>query len=154
MNGPEERDQRSEIRDQVEEIRDQGEEARDAEFEAALSRAMRRVEVRAELSAKFLTLAAEAEQKRVEAGGGARLLKLSNLGRVLAFPQQRAWLGGVGVGLAAVLALGVFVGSRAYERHEQRVQAQRQFETAERITDQTLEHTREQLRQAGIVLGQ
>ena len=137
MNGP----------DEINEEMD----AKDREFEAALSRAMRRVEVRAELSAKLLVLADEAEEKRVAAGGGWRLLKLSNGGRVLAFPRQRAWMGGA---IAAVLALGVFVGQQAHERHERRVEAQRQFETAERITDQTLEHAREQLRQAGITLGQ
>ena len=137
MNGPDEMD------DQLD--------AKDREFEAALSRAMRRVEVRAELSAKLLALASEAEEKRVSKGGGWRLLKLSNGGRVLAFPRQRAWMGGA---IAAVLAMGVFVGQQAHERHERRVAAQRQFETAERITDQTLEHAREQLRQAGISLGQ
>ena len=137
MNGPEDMDQELD--------------AKDREFEAALSRAMKRVEVRAELSAKLLVLADEAEEKRVAAGGGMRLLKLSNGGRVLAFPRQRAWMGGA---IAAVLAIGVFVGQQAHERHERRVEAQRQFETAERITDQTLERTREQLRQAGITLGQ
>lgn len=54
--------------------------AKDREFEAALSRAMRRVEVRAELSAKLLALADEAEQKRVASFGGLSLLKLSNGG--------------------------------------------------------------------------
>lgn len=126
-------------------------EAADAEFEAALARAMRRVEVRAELSAKFLALAEEAEQKRVAAGGGLRVLKLSNGGRVLAMPSMRGWMGGA---IAAVLALGIFVGGRAHEQHERRVQAEREFQTAERITDQTLEHTREQLERVGVSLGQ
>ena len=83
MNGPEEREQRSEIRDQTDDPRMQ-------EFERALSRAMRRVEVRAETTAKFLALAEEAEQKRVHAGGGFRLIKLSNGGRVFAMPRPRA----------------------------------------------------------------
>lgn len=125
--------------------------AADAQFEAALSRAMRRVETRAELSAKLLALADEAHAQHRAKGGGLRLLRLSNGGRVLMLPQQRSWLGGA---IAAVLALGVFVGSHSYQKHERRVEAQRQFETAERITDQTLEHTREQLRAAGITLGQ
>lgn len=123
----------------------------DLAFEAALSRAMKRVEVRGELSQKLLTLADEAHQKRHAAGGGLKLLKISNGGRLLMFPQQRAWVGGA---IAAVLALGVFIGTHSYQEHERRVEAQRQFATAERITDQALEHTREQLREAGITLGQ
>jgi hypothetical protein len=110
---------------------------------------MRRVEVRAETTKKFLALAEEAEQKRVHAGGGLRLLKLSNGGRVFAMPKPRAWMGGA---IAAVLAMGCFVGARIHTEHERKVQAERQFETAERITDQALERTREQLQQRGIRL--
>ena len=86
------------------------------EFEQALSRAMRRVEVRAETTAKFLALAEEAERKRAHAGGGFRLIKLSNGGRVFAMPripQARAWMGGA---IAAVLAMGIFVGAHIHER--------------------------------------
>jgi hypothetical protein len=39
-----------------------------------------------------------------------------------------------------------------HTEHERRVQAEQQFETAERITDQALQHTREQLRSQGIYL--
>jgi hypothetical protein len=127
-----------------------------AEFEQALARAMKRVEVRAETSAKFLALAEEAERKRVHAGGGLRLVKLSNGGRVFAMPRMpqpravvRSWMGGA---IAAVLAMGCFVGVRIHTEHDRRMQAERQFETAERITDQTLEKTREQLAERGIRL--
>lgn len=144
MNGPEEREQ----------MEFASSEPQMQEFERALTRAMRRVEVRAETTAKFMALAAEAEQKRVHAGGGWRLIKLSNGGRVFAmprFPQTRAWMGGA---IAAVLATGCFVGAHMHTEHERRVQAERQFEAAERITDQALEHTREQLQAQGISLDQ
>lgn len=148
MNGPEEN-----MHNENERAPQPGEpmSAADLAFEAALSRAMKRVETRAELSQRLLTLADEAHRKHHAGGGGLKLLKLSNNGRILTFPQQRAWMGGA---IAAVLALGVFIGTHSYQEHERRVEAQRQFATAERITDQALEHTREQLREAGITLGQ
>lgn len=142
MNGPEERKQMSEEMD----------DPRMREFEQALNRAMQRVEVRAETSAKFLALAEEAERKRVHAGGGFRLIKFSDRGRVFAMPRPRAWMGGA---IAAVLAVGVFVGAHVHEQHEQherQVQAQQEFATAERITDETLARTREQLERQGINL--
>jgi len=141
MNGPEER----------EEMRFESEDAGMKEFERALSRAMQRVEVRAETTAKFLALAEEAERQRVHAGGGFRLIKFSNAGRVFAMPRPRAWMGGA---IAAVLALGCFAGAHIHEQHERKVIAQQQFETAERITDETLARTREELEQRGINIDQ
>jgi hypothetical protein len=94
----------------------------------------------------------------VQAGGGIRLIKFSgytgNWGRVLAMPKPRAWMGGA---IAAVLAIGVFAGAHIHEQHEQherQVMAQQQFETAERITDETLERTKAQLERKGIYLDQ
>jgi hypothetical protein len=152
MNGPEERDQRTEMKDELNDPRMK-------EFEQALSRAMQRVEVRAQTAAKFLALAEEAEKSRMKAGGGLRLLRLSHGGRVitmprLRIPQARAWMGGA---IAAVLAMGVFAGAHIHEQHEQherQVMAQQQFETAERITDETLARTREQIERKGINLDQ
>jgi hypothetical protein len=150
MNGPEERDKRTEMRDEVDDPRMK-------EFEQALGRAMQRVEVRAETSAKFLALAEEAERSRIKGGGGLRLVRLSNGGRVFAMPrvpQARAWMGGA---IAAVLAMGVFFGTHIHEQHEQherQVTAQLEFETAERITDETLARTRERLERRGINLEQ
>jgi hypothetical protein len=142
MNGPEEKN------------RVQGEER--TEFEQALARAMRPVELRAETAAKFLALADEAEQKRVHAGGGLRRIRLSNGGRLFAMPWPRSflhssnsWLGGA---IAAVLAVGCFVGAHIHTEHERRLHAERQFEAAERITDQALARAREQLEQRGIHL--
>ena len=145
---------------------DEKENAEMTEFERALGRAMRRVGVRPETTAKFLALAEEAERNQVvhpseqrtfagdpgHAGGGLRLLKLWNGGRVLAMPrmpQAKAWMGGA---IAAVLAMGCFAGAHMHTEHERKVQAQQQFETAERITDQALAHTREQLQAQGIYL--
>jgi hypothetical protein len=136
---------------------DELDDPRMTEFEQALGRAMQRVEVRAETAAKFLALAEEAEKSRVKAGGGLRLVRLSNGGRALAMPripQARAWMGGA---IAAVLAMGVFAGAHVHEQHaehERQMMAQQQFETAERITDETLAHTREQLERQGINLEQ
>jgi hypothetical protein len=129
------------------------------EFELALGRAMRRVEVRAETTAKLLALAEEAEKKHGRAGGGLRLINFSSGGfssggRVFAMPRiprAKAWMGGA---IAAVLAMGCFAGAHIHTEHERRVQAERQFEAAERITDQALEQTREQLRAQGIYLDQ
>jgi uncharacterized protein HemX len=151
MNGPEE-DKREQ------EMGFETDDPRMKEFEQALSRAMQRVEVRAETSAKFLALAEEAEKKRLQAGGGIRLIKFSgytgNWGRVLAMPRPRAWMGGA---IAAVLAIGVFAGAHIREQHEQherQVLAQQQFEAAERITDETLARTRAELERRGINLYQ
>jgi hypothetical protein len=119
------------------------------EFEQALARAMQRVDVRAETTAKLLALADEADRKPVHAGGSFRLIKFSKGGRMFATPRPRAWMGGA---IAAVLATGCFVGARIHIEQERRMHAERQFETAERITDQTLARTREQLAQRGIRL--
>lgn len=151
MNGPEDKDQRTEMNHQFQDVDDQFQDARMKEFEQALSRAMKRVELRAETSAKFLALAEEAERKRVHAGGGFRLIKFSNGGRVFAMPRPRAWMGGA---IAAVLAIGCFVGAHVHEQHERRVVAEQQFETAERITDEALARTRAELQQRGINLDQ
>ena len=145
MNGPEDRE------DITAPGTESFEDAHLPEFEAALARAMKKVELRAETTAKFFALAEEAERKRRPAGGGFRLIKLSNGGRVFAMPRPRAWMGGA---IAAVLALGCFIGAHTYEHHERRIEAQKQFETAERITDQTLARTRAELERQGINLDQ
>ena len=144
MNGPEEKEREQEMQLEMDDPRMK-------EFEQALSRAMQRVDVRAETTAKFLALAEEAERKRVQAGGGFRLIKFSDGGRVFAMPRPRAWMGGA---IAAVLAMGIFVGAHVHEQHERRVVARQQFETAERITDETPARTRAELEQRGIKLDQ
>ena len=56
-----------------------------------------------------------------------------------------------GAAVAAALAIGVLAGEHVHDsRNRERANANQQFEAATRITDQALEHTREQLRQAGV----
>lgn len=74
--------------------------------------------------------------------------------RILTFPSigRRVW---VPSAVAAMLLVGV-AGEQAHQRLEQRrkaEEAQKQFETALRVTDHALEHAREQLQRAGIALG-
>jgi hypothetical protein len=66
--------------------------------------------------------------------------------------RSRMWSTGA---IAAALLLGVFVAQQTHVRHqrERAERAQQQFEAAMRITDQTLEHVRQQLQQAGVSIG-
>jgi hypothetical protein len=68
-------------------------------------------------------------------------------------PAARVWMSGA---IAAALLAGVFVADEVRVRHqrERAELAQRQFEAGIRITDETLEHTREQLAQAGVRFGE
>jgi hypothetical protein len=118
------------------------------EFERQLSRAMRRVEVRAETTAKFLSIAAAVKEEHERTG--RRWIKPASGGRVLFMPRPRAWMGGA---IAAVLVLGVLGGERVHQRRQQEM-AERQFETAIRVTDHALEQTQAQLQRAGVKLGQ
>lgn len=65
--------------------------------------------------------------------------------------RTRAWASGA---IAAAVFAGVF-GHQTHVRHErQQAQlAQQQFEAAMRITDQTMQHVRQQLQQAGVPVG-
>jgi len=69
-------------------------------------------------------------------------------------PRLRAqvWVGGA---IAAMLALGAFVGETVHVRHqrEQAALATQQFEAAVRVTDQALDKTRVQLERAGLNFG-
>jgi hypothetical protein len=66
---------------------------------------------------------------------------------------RRQWMGWASGAIAAMLVAGVFAGQHVRVEHERRAVAERQFETATRITDETLEQTRRQLAQQGITLG-
>jgi RNA polymerase sigma-70 factor (ECF subfamily) len=72
--------------------------------------------------------------------------------KVVTMAPRRVWASGA---IAAVLMVGALVGEQTHLRHERdrAEQAQRQFDAAMRITDQTLEHVREQLQQAGVNVG-
>jgi hypothetical protein len=66
--------------------------------------------------------------------------------------RLRVWSGGA---IAAALVAGVFAGQQVHERRERQKAelAEQQFETAMRITDQTLDQVRLQLQQAGVPVG-
>lgn len=73
--------------------------------------------------------------------------------KVLKMPAHtRLWAGSA---LAASLVAGILIAGQVHARHErQKVEAaQRQFNAAMQITNEALEQTREQLRQAGIETG-
>jgi hypothetical protein len=115
------------------------------EFERALTKAMRRVDA-PETLMRFLERATEMKQERV--------LPWKERKHKFAFylPKPGMWMGGVGIGIAAALVLSVFVGEQVHVRHQREQAAEQQFETATRITDRALEHTREQLQRAGVPL--
>ena len=68
-------------------------------------------------------------------------------------PRARPWIGGA---IAAVLLAGVFVADEVHVRRqrERGELAQQQFEAGLRITDEALQHTREQLARAGVRFGE
>jgi len=72
--------------------------------------------------------------------------------KVIRMKPRRVWASGA---IAAAVLVGAFTGEEVHLRHqrERAELAQRQFETAMRITDQTLERVRQQLQQAGLSVG-
>ena len=66
--------------------------------------------------------------------------------------HAQMWVGGA---VAAMLAVGAFVGEAVHVRHqrEEAALATQQFEAAVRVTDQAIEQTRMQLMKAGLKLG-
>jgi hypothetical protein len=108
------------------------------ELERELTRALRRVDAPEGF--------AERTMARIKTSRAPR-------GKVLMMPPRlRVWGSGA---IAAALVAGVFSAELMHVRHEreQAELAQRQFEAAMRITDQALEHTREQLERAGVRIG-
>jgi hypothetical protein len=123
--------------DQPDEMSEQGESF--AELEEYLTQALRHVDAPRGF--------AERTMARAQSAGAPR-------GKLLVMPMRlRAWTSGA---IAAALVAGVFVGQQVHVRHqrEKAELAQRQFEVAMRITGETLEQTRLQLRQAGVPMGQ
>jgi hypothetical protein len=131
------------------------------DFERALTRAMRRVEVGPETAAKLLALAANVEQKERREGG--RLIRHCSIrhwwtrpvsgGRTFGLPRPAQWLGGA-LAAAMVLVAAVVGGVEHHDRTEQRLQSERDFALSLQITSQALAQTRLQLRQAGVQLDQ
>lgn len=105
-------------------------------FEESLSRALRRVDAPPNLAARVLACAGIAADAQPSSRHKWSVPWLSS----------RWWIGSA---IAAMLTIGIFAGEQVHREHE-RAAATQQFETATRIADQALAHTREQLRQAGV----
>jgi hypothetical protein len=122
--------------DETEELNDSGESFE--ELERYLTQAMRRVDAPEGFADRVM--------KRAKAAAPVR----SN---VLMMPSRtRAWATGA---IAATLMVGVFAGNQVHERRqrERAEVAQKQFEAGMEITDRALEHTRDQLERAGVMVG-
>lgn len=121
--------------DQPDEMSEQGESF--AELEEYLTQALRRVDAPKGFADRVMA-------RTRPAPGRAKILMMPS--------RTRAWVSGV---VAATLLAGVFAGDRVHARRERQraEEAQRQFEAGMRITDAALEHTREQLHRAGVLVG-
>jgi hypothetical protein len=116
------------------------------EFDEELARMLPRVEAPLGFTAKVMALAVvEAPISKGERSGAPRFVA-----KVLVFPKAPVWATGA---IAAGLIVGAMAVGDVHVRHErQRAEAQRQFETATRITDRALERAREQMAKAGVSL--
>jgi hypothetical protein len=111
------------------------------EFEQALTRALRPVNP-PERVARFLALAAEVEAER-------NLPRRERAHRWAWFvPRPQRWAAG---GVAAALVVVSLAGEQLHRRHQQEL-ADRQFDTAVRVTGHALDQTRAQLLRSGIQL--
>ena len=108
-------------------------------FEQELAQAMRAVDPPEGFAERIMARALASEQPR------ARVLAMR--------PSVRAWVSGA---IAAALLAGVFVADEVHVRRqrERGELAQQQFEAGLRITDEALQHTREQLARAGVRFGE
>ena len=126
------------------------------EFEKQVMEALRRVDAPAGFAERVMERSAEVvashvSEARHEAPGvlAGRRAKVVEMRRRL---HAQVWFGGA---IAAMLAVGAFVGETVHVRHqrEQAALATQQFEAAVRVTDQAIEQTRMQLQKAGLKLG-
>ena len=110
-----------------------------AEFERNLTEALRLVDPPEGFAERIMARALASEQPR------ARILAMR--------PSVCAWMSGA---IAAALLAGVFVADEVHVRRqrERGELAQQQFEAGLRITDEALQHTREQLARAGVRFGE
>jgi hypothetical protein len=108
------------------------------DFEQHLTRALRPVDPPAGFADRILAQAQSPKAAPAEV--------------IVMRPRTRLWASGA---IAAALFVGSFFAQQAHQRHqrEQAALAQQQFEVAMRITDETLEQTRQQLQQAGLQIG-
>jgi hypothetical protein len=113
------------------------------DFEEQLAGALKRVAAPTGLM-RSVMLAVEADESR----------KQTWWTRIFDFPRIPDWAFGA---VAATVIVGALVGGQMHERREhvrveaqQRAEANREFETANRITDRALDHVRQQLAKAGV----
>jgi hypothetical protein len=112
------------------------------EFERQLTHALRQVDPPAGFADRILARAESPAEPQTPTRA-----------KVVAMPSRlRLWTSGA---LAATLLVAAVLTQQTHERHErERAEvAQQQFDAAMRITDQTLEHVRQQLQQAGVQIG-
>lgn len=122
--------------DETEELNNSGESFE--ELERYLAQAMRHVDAPEGFADRVM------ERAKAAAPAKAKVLMMPS--------RPRLW---VGSAIAAALLMGAFVGDEAHERHqrEKAEVAQKQFEAGMEITDRALEHTRDQLERAGVMVG-
>jgi len=123
------------------------------EFEQALTRGLRRVDAPGDLMARVMAQVETqqgAEQRTAQvvrsagSAGGWRTW--------FSFSWKPAW-----GAMAALLVASVLTGHVVHEhridaQERARVQASREFDVSVQITDKAMEHTREQLRKAGVAV--
>ena len=113
------------------------------DFEKQVAQALRQVDVPSGFADRLM---ARAEEQNLPA---TIVTPRSTGAKVIAFPKPRSvWMSGA---IAAALFVGTFIGVDVH-RQQKRERATQEFETATRITDQAMQHTREQLERAGVHL--
>ena len=146
MNGPEEMGK---------EVRGEGagpELSFESEFEQQLARALKRADAPEGFAARIMERAEEGDPAQAgHVPGRAAHTPGRGSSRLFVMPR-RQWMSWASGAMAAMLVTGIFVGQHVHERHERRVEAQKQFETATRITNEALDHVRQQLAEQGISL--
>ncbi len=119
-----------------------------SEFEKQLSKALRSVDAPETLVESVML------QVDAESIAAPTYVSKARHGAPSWWVMPRAWFGAAVFATASLLLVGVVGGERLHQRHMREAEATQQFETATRITDQALEHAREQLARAGVSLEQ
>jgi cysteinyl-tRNA synthetase len=118
-------------------------------FELQLANAMKRVDAPKTLGDSVMLAIAQEQRATASVAAAPSLLM-----RLFAFLEFPSWVMGA---VAAALVVGALIAGQVHEKRQhqliearQRVEADREFETADRITDRALDHVREQLAKAGV----
>ena len=113
------------------------------EFEVRLARSLRHVEAPEDLKRRLYALAIEVKEEKT--------VRRQERKHRWAFLMPTWAAGAVAAAVVAVALIGG--GVHVHEKH-QRAIANQQFDLAVQVTDQALQHTREQLLREGVPLGQ